>query len=125
MIARAVMASWVVGLALSGLACGDSGCVLIGSVGFLVTVVDAESGQPIVDDATRVVAVRDGVAVELSGPSEGGRYQGVEEPGRYRLEVTSPGYEDWVRDGIEVKQPQEGCAVSTVSITVELTPTGG
>lgn len=89
-----------------------------------IEVVDSATSQPILDGVT--VVIRSGSAVDtLSGvrtDSDPERvvYQGgTGRPGIYEVEVTRPGYADWMRGGV-VADPTRCGLVRTVELTVRL-----
>lgn len=96
-------------------------CELILRPGIAVTVLDSVSGEPLPAGGARVVVI-DGIFADNLVAEPDGRYVGLSErPGVYRVEVTSPGYSTWVRQGVEVGQPRD--CPQTTELTALIQPT--
>ncbi len=114
-------------LVLTGL-CAGTGCGLSPEnctadfrYGLTVQVRDSVTGAPAGHDA--LVIARDGAYADTlsSFPfsSDSVTFVGAgERPGRYVVTVSKPGYQLWVRDGVEVGE--DGCHVQQVAITALL-----
>lgn len=87
--------------------------------GVTVTVLDADSGEPIAEGAT--LTIRDAGYVEVVTQTVDGRtLSGAgERPGRYSLTVERPGYGAWVQDGVVVIRGD--CHVTPATLEARLT----
>lgn len=88
--------------------------------GVTVTVLDADTGDPIADGAT--LTIRDSGYVEVVAQSFDGRtLSGAgERPGRYSLGVERAGYQEWTQDGVVVIRGD--CHVTPASTEARLSP---
>jgi hypothetical protein len=115
-------------LAAAGLIVGcnpfTGACTLELRPGIVVEVRDAVTGAPAADGA-RLVA-RDGNYVEtVDGPPAPNLtflQAAGERPGRYDLTVSKPGYHNWTRAGVRVRDG--GCHVIPVQLEAQLQPAG-
>ncbi|MGH7555799.1 MAG: carboxypeptidase-like regulatory domain-containing protein [Longimicrobiales bacterium] len=114
-------------LALALIACElfEEECSLNIANNMNLTLQDSITGAPVVAEDIMVVTT-DGAysdTVRLSsGPSSPGTVVFVdgERPGTYRVEVTATGYKPWVRDGVRVREDDDGCHVETVELLVRM-----
>jgi hypothetical protein len=88
--------------------------------GLAVTVRDQSTALPKAEDAT--LTLRDGAHVEVVTDSwDGTTLVGAgERPGTYDVTVEHPGYETWIRAGVEITEDE--CHVIPVTITADLIP---
>jgi hypothetical protein len=110
-------------LSLANAACKDEpaeACPAESRAGLLVEVRDARTGSPVAAGAT--VIARDGRFVATLTPAPDGLVQlGLyERPGRYRVEISRPGYRSQVLESVRVVE--EGCNVQTVRVAAALAP---
>lgn len=98
----------------------DSVCTLIPVHALEVHLEDAMTDLPVADSEARAFVVDGSFVHELErmGSAFFGPY---ERPGRYTVNVVSPGYDPWVREGVRVRA--DDCHVETVRLTARLEPT--
>jgi len=116
-----------VNLLLAG--CADQGpvmCTTAAILGIVVEISNANSGLHVAFGATG--AVRDGVYVDSlvmyeGGPSPGSLHSlaaAYERPGVYEVSVSQPGYEDWMRSDVTVRDG--ACHVRGQRLHAEMSP---
>lgn len=114
----------IAAIAFLGGACdvlSPTNCTDIALAGLAISIVDIETGSPIVADDVRV-EVRDGLFVEVAEGSsnELDLAMAFERTGRYEIHVTAAGYLPWDTTGVRVRRTDDGCHVNTVTVTAAL-----
>jgi hypothetical protein len=89
--------------------------------GLIVTVRNAQTGAPA--GAGAVVTARDGGYVETLQGFDGLTFAGAEErSGTYDIAVSSPGYQPWTRQNVNVDDGS--CHVKTANVLASIQPIG-
>jgi hypothetical protein len=116
----------LVGLTLITSGCDTltQGCDLLGIPGLVVSVVDAGSGDPVPVEASAVSATDGDYTEYPDGPAAHTGWSIFLEnrPGVYRVEVSTPGYEPWVEEGVRVESGR--CGIMTTRVTARMQPSG-
>lgn len=100
------------------------GCDQVLISGITVTVLDSITGGPLATDGARVVAIDGAFADTAVALADGRTHVGVYfRSGVYRVEVTSPGYSTWVREGVRVVRPED-CSGPSIEFTALMQPAG-
>lgn len=106
---------WTLLLALIGCS-RPVACDTAALLGLRVAVRDARTEEILTKRATAIA--RDGEFKEALGYSGDSLTGAAERPGVYDVTVSSPGYQTWRRDAIEVVK--DGCHVRPVSLLADL-----
>ena len=107
---------------------GCGACVSIGYPAFLITVRDAQTGQPLIAGTTVVASGTGGADSVTYGddtPSTETRiilWEGHLNEGRYTVEVRRPGYTTWRRENIRLRSDDCGHPEAAVELTALLSP---
>ena len=113
----ALMASGCEVLAIS------TGCTTFVAPAIVIVVADAASGRAVQTDYVVVTAI-DGSYRDSKSMSamtlEDRASLALEREGNYRIEIAAKGYEDWSRNGVQVRLTADGCHVETVHILAQL-----
>lgn len=90
--------------------------------GIRAVVVDASSGEPVFTSGTTVVASGGAVVDTADMVSVSGVADLFVGEGRYRIEVSAPGYERWTQEGVEVHEDE--CGPIATELEAQLMPEG-
>lgn len=100
------------------------GCTDRPNAAVFVRIIDDATGQPVAKES--VLIIRDGAYADSSRayPEQPstllGHAAGFGRPGTYQVQVRNPAYQEWTREGVQVRRGGQCDKVQTVELTARL-----